>query len=218
MHILIIEDDLDLGHALSKALQANGLSCEWLRRAADAPTLFVGQGYDAVLLDLNLPDGSGLALLAHWRSVGERLPIIVITAKSTLDDRLAGLNGGADDYVVKPFETAEVIARLRAVLRRYAHQASNVWLFGSLVIEPQANRVTQDGGAVDLSRREFQLLLELAREPKATLAKAVLAQRLNPLGDPVDFATLDVHVSNLRRKIGARWIKTVRGIGYVFMP
>ncbi len=115
-------------------------------------------------------------------------------------------------------ETAELIARLRAVLRRYAHQASNVWAFGSLVIEPQAYRVTYDGVAIDLSRREFQLLLELAREPKTTIAKASLAQRLEPLGDPVDFATIDVHISNLRRKIGARWIKTARGIGYLFVP
>lgn len=218
MHILIIEDDLDLGQALTKALQANGLSCEWLRRVKDAMNSLHSGIYDGVLLDLNLPDGGGLELLARWRSQGVSLPVIVITAKSTLDDRLAGLNGGADDYVVKPFETVEVIARLRAVLRRSAQQASNVWTFGALVIEPHANRVTQDGVPVDLSPREFKLLLELAREPKATIAKAVLAQRLEPLGDPLDFATIDVHVSNLRRKIGAHWIKTVRGIGYLFIP
>jgi DNA-binding response OmpR family regulator len=218
MHILIIEDDLDLGQALAKALQANGLSCEWLRRVKDAPLSFRDAGYDGVLLDLSLPDGGGLDLLARWRSAGVTVPVIVITAKSALDDRLAGLDGGADDYVVKPFETVEIIARLRAVLRRCAQQASNVWIFGPLSIEPQANRATQDGLVLDLSRREFQLLLELAREPNTTIAKTLLAHRLEPLGDPVDFSTIDVHVSNLRRKIGARWIKTVRGIGYIFVP
>lgn len=218
MHILIIEDDLDLGQALTKALQANGISCEWLRRIRDAPNSFEDGVYDGVLLDLSLPDGGGLELLARWRSRGINLPVIVITAKSALEARLAGLNGGADDYVVKPFETAEVIARLRAVLRRSAHQASNAWIFGTLLIEPHANRVVQGGVPIDLSRREFTLLLELAREPGVTIAKAVLAQRLEPLGDPLDFATIDVHVSNLRRKIGAHWIKTVRGIGYLFVP
>lgn len=217
MHILVIEDDLELGRALVKALQANGLGYEWLRRIEDVPGVLNEQRCDLVLLDLNLHQGSGLDLLARWRRAGVTLPVIAMTAQSALEARLAGLNGGADDCMARPFAMAEVIARLHAVLRRCAHQAGRVWKFGSLVIEPRANRVTREGGLLDLSRREFQLLVELAREPKVAVAKAVLARRLEPHGEPVDFATIDVHVSNLRRKIGAQWIKTVRGTGYLFV-
>ncbi len=218
MHILIIEDDLDLGLALHKALKADGLSSEWLRRIGDAPHSFAGSTYDCVLLDLSLPDGGGLDLLARWRRDGIEIPVIVITAKSTLDDRLAGLDGGADDYVVKPFATAEIISRIRAVLRRYARQASDVWTFGNLAIEPRRYQVTLDGVVLDLSPREFRLILELAREPGVIVSKGTLAQRMEPLGDPVDFGAIEVHMSNLRRKIGAERIKTVRGVGYMFVP
>jgi two-component system response regulator QseB len=217
MHILIIEDDLDLGFALQQALKADGISSEWLRRAADAPFLFAEPCYDCILLDLTLPDGDGLALLARWRKAGVTLPVIIITARSELDDRLAGLDGGADDFIVKPFASAELVSRIRAVLRRYSQQASEVWHFGALQIEPRRYRASIDGAALDLSPREFHLLLELAREPGAVVPKGVLAQRLEPLGDAVDFGAVEVHVSNLRRKIGAQRIGTVRGVGYLLL-
>lgn len=217
MHILLLEDDLDLGRALVGALKANGFSCEWLRRIADAPSSFDGYYFDCVLLDLNLPDGTGLDLLARWRSHQIEIPVLIITAKSTLDDRLLGLNGGADDYLVKPFAMAELITRIHVVLRRYAQQAGDVWHLGALAIEPRQRRATLDGTVLDLSPREFQLLLALAREPGVVIPKDTLAQRLEPLGDPVDFAVLEVHVSNLRRKIGAQRIKTERGIGYMLV-
>lgn len=215
MHLLLIEDDLDLGRALQQALKAEGFSSEWLRRAADAPTSFAGGGIDCVLLDLSLPDGTGLDLLTRWRSSGAAVPVIVITARSALEDRLAGLDGGADDFVVKPFATAELVSRIRAVLRRYAQQASEKWTFGALQIEPRRFQARLDGALLDLSPREFRLLLELAREPGSVVPKGALSQRLEPLGDPVDFGAIEVHVSNLRRKIGARRIRTVRGVGYM---
>lgn len=218
MHILLIEDDLDLGRALQSALKVEGLTSEWLRRAMDAPALLDNTSIDCVLLDLTLPDASGFELLARWRAQGEQVPIIVITARSSVEDRLAGLDGGADDFVVKPFATAELLSRIRAVLRRSARQASERWVMGELVIEPRSHHAQRAGEPLDLSPREFQLLLELAREPGAVVPKGVLAQRLDPLGEPMDFGALEVHVSNLRRKIGAELIRTVRGVGYLLQP
>jgi two-component system response regulator BasR len=214
MHLLLIEDDLDLGLALSQALRAEDFTIEWLRRLADAP--LPGEGVDCVLLDVNLPDGSGLELLARWRRARVGVPVIVITARSALEDRLQGLDGGADDYIVKPFATSELVSRIHAVRRRYAQQASATWDFGTLVIEPRRHRARLAGAEVELSPREFQLLVELAGEPGRVVPKGQLAQRLEPLGEPVPFSALEVHLSNLRRKIGAERIRTVRGVGYVF--
>ncbi len=216
MHILIIEDDLDLGCSLQKALKAEGISSEWLRRTGDVPWSFGGVSYDCVLLDLSLPDGAGLDLLVRWRRTGISIPIIIITARSGLEDRLSGLDSGADDFIVKPFATAELVSRIRAVLRRYAHQSSDVWIIGGdIEIEPKRYVARLAGTPLDLSPREFQLLLELAREPDTVVSKSALSQRLEPLGDPVDFGAIEVHISNIRRKIGSHRIRTVRGIGYM---
>lgn len=215
MHILLIEDDLDLGRALQAALRLEGLSSEWLRRAADAPETVDDAVVDCVLLDLTLPDGSGFDLLARWRAQCSPVPVIVITARGAVEDRLRGLDGGADDFVTKPFATAELVSRIRAVLRRSARQASERWTLGALTIEPRSHRASRAGEPLDLSPREFQLLLALARDAGSVVPKGVLAQRLEPLGEPVDFASIEVHVSNLRRKIGAQAIRTVRGVGYM---
>jgi DNA-binding response OmpR family regulator len=173
------------------------------------------EAYDCALLDITLPDGSGLDLLKRWRSAGVSLPVIMITARSALDDRLAGLDGGADDFIIKPFATADLLSRLRAVLRRYAQQASELWQLGDLLIEPRAHSVKLSGEPLDLSPREFQLLRELAREPGMVVPKGLLSQRLAPLGEALEFSLLEVYVSNLRRKIGSQRIRTVRGVGYM---
>jgi DNA-binding response OmpR family regulator len=217
MHLLIIEDDLDLGQALLASLRQEGFSALWVRRMADVPDR-PGPEVDAVLLDLTLPDGEGLALLRRWRAGAVATPVLVITARSALDERLAGLDGGADDYIVKPFAMAELVSRLWAVHRRTVQQASAVWTFGVLAIEPRAHRVTLSGQPLDLSAREFRLLVELARTPGDVVSKGGLGERLEPAGDPVDPATVEVHVSNLRRKIGAGRVRTVRGVGYQFVP
>ncbi|MDP9898365.1 response regulator [Variovorax ginsengisoli] len=217
MHLLLIEDDMDLGRALQSALKVEALSSEWLRRAADAPVRLDAEAFDCVLLDLGLPDASGFDLLARWRGQGCLTPIIVVTARGAVEDRLAGLNGGADDFVVKPFETLELIARIHAVARRAARQASERWVIGDLVIEPRRHGVRRDGQPVALSPREFQILLELARDPGAVIPKHLLAQRMTPLGNALDASALEVHVSNLRRKIGADCIRTVRGVGYLLV-
>ena len=215
MHLLIIEDDLALGVALQKALKLEGMSSEWFRRCADLPHLPRDSDYDCVLLDLTLPDGSGMDLLRRWRTAGSSLPIIVITARTAIEDRLDGLDQGADDFVVKPFATEELVSRIRAVARRAARQSSGVWEFGDLRIEPHRHLVSNASGPIDLSLREFQLLVELARNCGDVVVKTTLAQRLNPLGDPLDAGAIEVHISNLRKKIGAEWISTVRGVGYM---
>lgn len=215
MHILLVEDDIDLGNALQKVLKNERWSCEWVRTAANAKTFIQHSLHDCVLLDLSLPDGSGLELLDTWRQSGLILPIIVITAQSSLDARLTGLNNGADDFVLKPFDPAELIARINAVVRRYVKQTHSTWKLGNLEIESKSHQVRLSGRLIDLSPREFTMLEELARHAGTVVSKDKLAVRLAPLGEPVEFSTLEVHVYNLRRKIGADLIKTIRGIGYM---
>ncbi|MCE3605691.1 response regulator [Massilia sp. P8910] len=217
MHILIIEDDLDLGRALQKALKLEGFSSEWLRQAVDAPRSFEGLHYACILLDLSLPDGDGQALLSRWRREGVAIPIIIMTARAALEERIAGLDGGADDFIVKPFATVELASRMRAVLRRYAQQSRQVWTIGDLELEPKSHLARLAGSPVDLSPREFQLMLELAREPGVVVSKSVLSERLEPLGEPVNFGAIDVHIFNLRGKIGGHRIRTVRGVGYMLV-
>ena len=215
MHILILEDDLDLGTALQNALRGADISSEWFRRCADLPAAFLEQNYDCALLDLSLPDGSGLDVLRRWRRGGVNLPTLIITARTALQDRLEGLDLGADDFIVKPFATAELLSRIRAVVRRSRRQSSDVWNFGDLSIEPHRHLVLVAGRDPQLSLREFQLLVELARDYGQVVPKSTLAQRLNPLGEPLESGAIEVHMSNLRKKIGAERICTVRGVGYM---
>ena len=214
MHILLIEDDLDLGASLVRALQQDGFTVQWLRRAHDAPLQLDDPGCSAVLLDLGLPDGSGMELLRRWRRAQAGAPVLVITARSALQDRLGGLDAGADDYLVKPFDIPELLARLRAVLRRTAAQSGDEWQFGALSVWPRKCQAQLSGQPLELTPREFQLLLALAQGGGDVVPKRTLAQRLEPLGDPMDTAALQVHISNLRRKIGAERVGTLRGVGY----
>ncbi len=215
MHILIVEDDLDLGRSLRQSLRTEGLSSEWLRSAAEARNFIMQNVYDCVLLDLSLPDGSGQDLLRSWRESGLTVPVIVITARLALEDRLAGLDGGADDFVLKPFIPIELVSRIRAVSRRYAQQAKSEWSSGDVRIDTRQHLAYVAGQQVDLSPREFQILHELVRAAGAVVSKDVLSRRLQPLGDPVDFSSIEVHIHNLRRKVGGEAIRTVRGVGYI---
>lgn len=213
MHVLIIEDDPELGTGLLGALKSEGITVVWLR-SLQRGAQFADASIDCVLLDLTLPDGHGLELLRRWRQQHLAVPVLIITAQSSLQDRLDGLDAGADDYLIKPFAMAELISRLRALYRRSVRQASERWVFGDLVIEPKEHRVSLNGDIVQLSPREFSLLVELARHPERPVSKGALAGRLAPLGDPLDIATIEVHLSNLRRKLGSERIRTIRGVGY----
>lgn len=214
LHLLLVEDDLDLGASLTQALRGAGLGVEWVRFAADAETFAVQGGHDCLLLDLGLPDGHGLDLLRRWRAKGLVTPLIVLTASDALGDRLQGLDEGADDFMVKPFAVEELISRVHAVTRRAAQQAASVWRFGELAVDPQRRECHLGDQAVLLSPREFDILVALARAAGKVVPKHRLAQALQPLGDAVDFNAIEVHVHHLRRKLGAQWVKTVRGVGY----
>lgn len=213
MHVLLVEDDLDLGQATVNALRQEGLSVLWHRSAAALQGMETG-GIDTVLLDLGLPQTDGMDLLRAWRRAGWTVPVMVISARGTLSERLTGLDEGADDYLPKPFAMAELISRLRALHRRHQRQASERWRIGSLEIVPKENRAWVDGSPVELSAREFQLLEALARNPEAVVSKSALGRRMQPLGEPLEGGVIEVHMSNLRRKIGAHRIRTVRGVGY----
>jgi DNA-binding response OmpR family regulator len=215
MKICLVEDDLELGKALQSALQDAGQEVVWVRRAADARRWVETEPFDAVLLDLGLPDGNGIDVLRDLRAAGHTLPILVITARDSLEDRLNGLDRGADDYLVKPFVVTELLARLRAVLRRstgWTETGEPVWKVKDLVLDDKRMLLTRGGVNVVLSKTEFALLHALMRYPDRVLTRRELESRALPHSEG---AALDVHMSHLRQKIGEGYIRTVRGVGYV---
>ncbi|NKI93848.1 response regulator [Rhizobacter sp. SG703] len=221
MHLLLVEDDLELGAELQRALAGHGLTSEWVRSVKHAQTLTTPQpGADdalpfaCVLLDLGLPDGEGLQLLQRWRRNGLKLPVIVLTARDALDARVASLDAGADDYVIKPAAPQELASRIRAVTRRSGGHASAVWTVGALQIDSLRREVRLDGVLTALSPKEFQIVAELARHAGEVVSKHRLARAITPLNEPMEFGALEWHIHNLRRKLGDGCIRTVRGVGY----
>ncbi|RFP17562.1 DNA-binding response regulator [Duganella sp. BJB488] len=215
MKICLVEDDLELGKALQAALQDAGQEVVWVRRAGDARHWVENEPFDAVLLDLGLPDGNGIDVLRELRASGHTLPILVITARDSLEDRLNGLDRGADDYLVKPFVVTELLARLRAVMRRatgWSESGEPVWKVKDLVLDDKRMLLTRAGVNVVLSKTEFALLHALMRYPDRVLTRRELESRALPHSEG---AALDVHMSHLRQKIGEGYIRTVRGVGYV---
>ena len=220
MHLLLIEDDLELGLALQRALVAHGMTSEWVRggRQARALTLDAAPAeaarYACAVLDLGLPDDEGLAVLRAWRRHELPMPVIVLTARDALESRVAGLDAGADDYLIKPVAPVELASRIRAVTRRASGQASTTWRIGTLEIDTRQHEVRQDGRAVALSPKEFQIVAELARRAGEVVSKHRLAAAVSPLGEPMEFGALEWHIHNLRRKLGEGCVRTVRGVGY----
>ena len=215
MKICAVEDDLELGKALQSALQNAGQEVVWVRRASDARHWIDTEPFDAVLLDLGLPDGNGIELLKELRAAGHTLPVLVITARDSLEDRLNGLDRGADDYLVKPFDVPELLARLRAVMRRvtgWSEAGEPVWKVKDLVLDDKRMLLTRGGVNVVLSKTEFALLHALMRYPDRVLTRRELEARALPNSEG---SALDVHMSHLRQKIGEGYIRTVRGVGYV---
>lgn len=217
MHLLLVEDDLDLGAELQRALGSHGFSSEWVRGVAHARALSPGAGdtpFACVVLDLGLHDGDGLDLLREWRRAHVGLPVIVLTARDGLASRVAGLDAGADDYVIKPVAPLELASRIRAVTRRAAGRASAVWQVGALRIDTGRHEVRVDGELVPLSPKEYLILAELARHAGDVVAKHRVARAVSPLNEPLEFSALEWHIHNLRRKLGEDSIRTVRGVGY----
>jgi two-component system, OmpR family, response regulator QseB len=217
MKILLVEDDLELGRALQAVLLDDGFDAVWVRMAADARRLLAPGSFAAAVLDLGLPDGDGLALLQDLRGGGEQLPVVLITARDALEDRLSGFATGADDYLVKPFDMAELLARLRAVLRRTlgASAGTGQWTCGALALDERRKVITCEGEPVALSRTEYSLLLALMQSADRVVTRTELEHCALAGSESM---SLDVHMSNLRKKIGERRVRTVRGVGYMIAP
>lgn len=218
MRLLLVEDDEDLASRLSRRLTAAGFAVD---RAADGQEALAWpdlETHSAIILDLGLPGIDGLGVLRQWRARGLLVPVIILTARGNWQEKVEGLNAGADDFVVKPVHSEELIARLHAQIRRHEHRGEPLLTAGKLALNPVARAVTRDGAPIDLTRQEYRLLEALIRRPGHILSQADLLERLYPLAAERDWNTLEVQVSRLRRKLGAGAITTVRGLGYRLEP
>jgi two-component system, OmpR family, response regulator len=214
MRLLLLEDDPILGEGLRDFLQLDGHVVDWAKRLGEA-LVQDARGYDALLVDWQLPDGSGLNWVKELRERGDTTPVLMLTARDLLQDRIAGLDSGVDDYLVKPFRPEELVARIRAVRRRVAGAASSRLTFGKVQIDLAVKGASVDGVAVDLTAREWALLEALALRPGQFITKAELDRLVKgDDGEMVASNALEVHVHNLRRKLGREAIETVRGRGY----
>jgi two-component system OmpR family response regulator len=218
MRILLIEDDPVLGDGLKEFVQSDGHVVEWVRTLSQARAALTGQPFDAWVVDWQLPDGSGQAWLQAQRSAGQVTPAVLATARDQLADRLRGLNNGADDYLVKPFEPEELVARLQAVTRRAAGRASNVYQQGVLTLDLQARTASLAGEPVALTAREWAIVEALMLRPGRTVSKAVLENLVVGFDGCISANALEVHISAIRRKLGRNSIETRRGLGYCWNP
>lgn len=214
MRILLVEDYEPLGDAVQQQIVGEGHAVDWMRSISDAESCLATTPYELILLDLMLPDGRGIDLLKRLRKSGKRTPVIIITALDQISDRIAGLNAGADDYLIKPFDLSELSARVAAVARRYAKNPNPLISIGDLTIDLASRALIRDGRPVDLTTREWTLFEALLRRPNVPLSKAQLEESLYAFGDEIESNTIEVHISRLRKKIGKKAIHTVRGVGY----
>lgn len=214
MRILLIEDDPMIGKAIRSGLAGAGFSVDWVTDGRSAEQSMADGIHDLAILDLGLPRKDGMAVLAALRARGSALPVLVASARDTVQDRIAGLEAGADDYVLKPFDLDELIARVRALLRRHAGSGSPVLRCGSLALDPAHRTVTRAGAPVDLSSREFAVLEALMQRPGAVLSRQKLEESVYGWGEEVGSNAIEVHLHHLRRKLGAAAIRNVRGVGY----
>ena len=216
MRLLLVEDDSMIGAAAQEGLRREGHTVDWVRdgREAEVAVAGVGSEYDVVLLDLGLPRRDGLSILRAWRAKGIRVPVVIITARDAVSDRVAGLDAGADDYLVKPFDLDELSARVRAVARRHSGRAEAIVKVGDLEIDTATKRVRWKGQEVALSAREYALLEALADRPGAYLTRAQLEERLYGWDEEIASNAVEVHIHALRRKLDPALIRNVRGMGY----
>lgn len=215
MRVLLVEDDPMIGKSVQQGLRQDGHTADWLRDGQQAELALATTPYDILLLDLGLPGRSGLDVLARLRRSANSIPVLVITARDAIADRIRGLDAGADDYLVKPFDLDELSARMRAVQRRHAGRAEPVIENGPLRLNPATHEVTLDGTPVTLSAREFALLQALLEQPGVPLSRARLEEKLYGWGDEIESNAVEVYIHSLRRKLGAEQIKNIRGVGYL---
>ena len=215
MRVLIVEDDPLLGDALAAGLKQRGFEADWVQDGRDAQAAIRVEPFAAVVLDLGLPGLTGLELLRTERARGNKVPVLILTARDGVHDRIKGLDSGADDYVVKPTDLDELAARLRALVRRSRGDPAPLLHAGDVALDPAARTVTRDDQPIDLQPREFALLQELMLNAGRVLTRQQLEDRLYGWGGEVGSNTVEVHVHHLRRKLDAALIRTVRGVGYL---
>lgn len=214
MRILVVEDDPLIGDGLKMGLSQLGFVVDWFRQGREGLAALSAAPFDAVVLDLGLPGMDGMDILTAWRQNGQDVPVLVLTARDALDDRLKGLDAGADDYLVKPFALSEVAARLRALIRRRHGQTSNRLSHGRVSLDPVARTAWLDDGQLELTARELALLELLLSSKGRVLPRDLIEEKLYGWGQELESNAVEVYVHHLRKKLGAGFIRTQRGVGY----
>ncbi|HEY8100179.1 MAG TPA: response regulator [Burkholderiaceae bacterium] len=215
MRILLIEDDQMIGESIEEGLRIQNYAVDWVRNGASAAVALSNDVYDLVLLDLGLPKKQGLDVLTDYRQQGGNAPVLILTARDTTAERITGLDTGADDYLVKPFDLHELFARIRAVLRRHAGRSQTMIVCNGLILNPASHDVSLHGQSLILSAREFALLHALIDPPGRVVSKTQLEEKLYGWNDEVESNTVEVYIHHLRKKLGTDFIKNVRGVGYM---
>ena len=215
MRVLLVEDDELLGDGLRAGLKQTGYTVDWVIDGQSAESALIDNEFDLVVLDINLPKLSGLEVLRNIRKRGQTIPVLILTARDSIPDRVEGLDSGADDYLVKPVDLDELCARLRVLQRRSAGRSDPVIQYGELVLDPAAHRVTVNNKPVSLSMREFVLLQHLLENVGRVIPRARLEQKLYGWEGEVESNSLEVFIHHLRKKLGSDLIRTVRGVGYM---
>jgi len=214
VRILLVEDDALLGDGIHAGLRLADYAVDWVEDGESARLALQDHPYDACVLDLGLPRRDGLSVLKDLRGRGSQLPVLILTARDTSADKISGLDAGADDYLTKPFDLQELMARLRAIIRRASGGASPTLAHGGVVLDPAAKRVTHKGEPVSLSAREYALLYDMLRHKNEIRSRAQLEDSLYAWGEETGSNTVEVYVHHLRKKFGAAFIRTIRGLGY----
>lgn len=215
MRLLLVEDDESLGEAVKTGLTQFGYIVDWLKNGEIARSMLKSETFDLILLDLGLPKLEGLQLLHVIRGNGIQTPVIILTARESVEDRVKGLDGGADDYIIKPFDLNELSARIRALTRRSQGRADTEIHYRNITIDPASHTVVINNTTINFPRREFALLLKLLENQGQVVTREQIMQSIYSWDDDVDSNTLEVHVHNLRKKLNADYIRTIRGIGYM---
>ena len=215
MRLLLVEDDELLGDAVKAGLTQFGYIIDWLKDGEAARAVLKGESFELIILDLGLPKRSGTNLLQTIRQEGNTTPVIILTARESVEERIKGLDCGADDYIIKPFDLDELSARIRALIRRSQGRADTVIQYRHITLDPAAHSVMMEGTLVNVPRREFALLQKLLENHGQVLSREQLMQSIYSWDEDVDSNVLEVHVHNLRKKLNASFIRTIRGVGYM---